>query len=55
MQVPRHAFREYDVRAVAERDLSDELVEAIGRTFVATLRAERSVPSSASPSSATGA
>ena len=45
MQVPRHAFREYDVRAVAERDLSDELVEAIGRTFVATLRAETPAPS----------
>ena len=25
MKIPRHAFREYDLRGVADRDLSDEL------------------------------
>src|SRR5690606_28200762 len=35
--VPGHVFREYDIRGVAERDLSDELAHAIGRGFGATL------------------
>jgi phosphomannomutase/phosphoglucomutase len=30
-QVPPHVFREYDIRGVADRDLSDELAEGIGR------------------------
>ncbi|MBX3185789.1 MAG: phosphomannomutase/phosphoglucomutase [Labilithrix sp.] len=29
--VPGHVFREYDIRGVADRDLSDELAEGIGR------------------------
>ncbi|MCU0684779.1 MAG: phosphomannomutase/phosphoglucomutase [Polyangiaceae bacterium] len=33
MQVPRHAFREYDIRGVAERDLTTPVAEAIGRGF----------------------
>jgi phosphomannomutase/phosphoglucomutase len=31
MTVPANIFREYDIRGVAERDLSDELAEGIGR------------------------
>jgi phosphomannomutase/phosphoglucomutase len=31
MQVPRQIFREYDIRGVADRDLSDALARAIGR------------------------
>jgi phosphomannomutase/phosphoglucomutase len=30
MSIPRQIFREYDIRGVADRDLSDELVRAIG-------------------------
>jgi phosphomannomutase/phosphoglucomutase len=31
MQVPAHIFREYDIRGVADRDLTDDTVHAIGR------------------------
>lgn len=31
MQVPSQIFREYDVRGVADRDLSDDLARALGR------------------------
>ncbi len=31
MTVPANIFREYDIRGVAERDLSDDLAEAVGR------------------------
>ncbi|MFP6684667.1 MAG: phosphomannomutase/phosphoglucomutase, partial [Polyangiaceae bacterium] len=34
MQVPEHAFREYDIRGVAKRDLNDALATAIGRALV---------------------
>jgi phosphomannomutase / phosphoglucomutase len=37
MRVPAHAFREYDIRGVADRDLSDELAESIGRGLGAML------------------
>jgi phosphomannomutase / phosphoglucomutase len=37
MTVPAHIFREYDIRGVAERDLSDELAEGVGRGLGATL------------------
>jgi phosphomannomutase/phosphoglucomutase len=46
MQIPRHAFREYDIRGVADRDLTDEVAYGIGRAFAATLRDERETPSS---------
>ncbi len=36
--VPGHIFREYDIRGVAERDLSDELAYGVGRGFGAMLR-----------------
>jgi phosphomannomutase/phosphoglucomutase len=38
MKIPRHAFREYDIRGAADPDLSDEVARALGRTFVAMLR-----------------
>ena len=31
MSVPANIFREYDIRGVADRDLSDELAEGVGR------------------------
>jgi len=37
MQVPRPIFREYDIRGVADRDLTDDVVRAIGLGFGATL------------------
>ncbi len=38
MKIPRHIFREYDIRGVAEQDLSDELAHALGRAFAFVLR-----------------
>jgi phosphomannomutase/phosphoglucomutase len=35
--VPGHVFREYDIRGVADRDLSDDLAEGIGRGLAAML------------------
>ncbi|MBA2565758.1 MAG: phosphomannomutase/phosphoglucomutase [Gemmatimonadetes bacterium] len=40
MQVPRHIFREYDVRGLVEQDLWPETVEALGRG-IASYVAER--------------
>ena len=34
VSVPGHIFREYDIRGVAERDLTDPLVEGVGRAQV---------------------
>jgi phosphomannomutase / phosphoglucomutase len=39
MQVPTHAFREYDIRGVADRDLSDEVTGGIGGAFATMLGA----------------
>lgn len=36
-----HVFREYDIRGVADRDLSDELAEGIGRGLASTFRDEQ--------------
>jgi len=33
MAFPRHAFREYDVRGVADRDLKGELARGLGRAY----------------------
>lgn len=38
MSVPSHIFREYDVRGVVERDLTDETVSVLGRAFGTWLR-----------------
>lgn len=40
MTVPANIFREYDIRGVADRDLSDELAEGIGRALGAMLSAD---------------
>src|SRR2546423_4827425 len=37
MQVPAHVFREYDIRGIADRELSSELTVAIGSAFGAAL------------------
>jgi phosphomannomutase / phosphoglucomutase len=37
MQVPAQVFREYDIRGVAERDLSSDLARAIGRGYAKML------------------
>ncbi len=37
MKIPRHIFREYDIRGVADVDLSDELARELGRVFARTL------------------
>jgi len=42
MKIPRHAFREYDIRGVADAELTDDLARAIGRAFALTLRRELS-------------
>src|SRR5687768_16643723 len=39
-KIPRHAFREYDIRGVADVDLSDDFARALGRTFALMLRRE---------------
>lgn len=33
MSIPAHIFREYDIRGVADRDLTDSLAEGIGRAL----------------------
>lgn len=38
MKVPREIFREYDVRGIADRDLSDELAGVLGRAVGTTVR-----------------
>ena len=44
MTVPAHIFREYDIRGVADRDLSDELAEGIGRGLGVMLQVEGKPP-----------
>ncbi|MSP24134.1 MAG: phosphomannomutase/phosphoglucomutase [Myxococcales bacterium] len=38
MHLPSHVFREYDIRGVADVDLTDELVVGIGRALATELR-----------------
>ncbi len=57
MAFPRHAFREYDVRGVADRDLSDDLARSLGRAYArAIARGARSgaTDGAASPHIAVG-
>ncbi len=44
MKIPRSCFREYDIRGVAERDLSDDFAYALGRGFGYMLRRELGTP-----------
>ncbi len=39
MRVPKNIFREYDIRGVADRDLTDEVVHGIGGAFATMLSA----------------
>jgi len=39
MQVPTQSFREYDIRGVADRDLSDDVARGVGRGFATMLGA----------------
>jgi phosphomannomutase/phosphoglucomutase len=39
MHVPTHVFREYDIRGVADRDLTDDVARGIGRGFATLLSA----------------
>lgn len=39
MKLPKNAFREYDIRGVADRELTDEVARGIGRGFAAVLGA----------------
>lgn len=54
MNVPRHAFREYDIRGVADVDLSDEFAHALGRAFAFLLRRELGSGPSSKPRVAVG-
>ncbi len=38
--VPEHIFREYDIRGIYGKDLTDEVAEAIGRAYAAYVRGE---------------
>lgn len=42
MLVPRHAFREYDIRGVADVDLTDDFARSLGKAFAFLLRREAS-------------
>src|SRR5512138_3609761 len=42
MVSPKHIFREYDIRGVADRDLSDELALSLGRALGGMLSAPSS-------------
>jgi phosphomannomutase/phosphoglucomutase len=37
MHAPKNIFREYDIRGVADRDLTDEVARAVGRVFGAMI------------------
>src|SRR5579883_681481 len=39
MHVPTHAFREYDIRGVADRDLTDDVARGVGAGFATMLAA----------------
>jgi phosphomannomutase / phosphoglucomutase len=42
MRIPREIFREYDIRGITGRDLTDELATVVGSAFAAFLK-ERGV------------
>jgi phosphomannomutase/phosphoglucomutase len=43
MKLPTHAFREYDIRGVADRDLTDDTARGIGRGFATILAGQKPV------------
>ncbi|MGH7743146.1 MAG: phosphomannomutase, partial [Candidatus Eiseniibacteriota bacterium] len=36
--IPRHIFREYDIRGLHETELTDSVAEAVGRAYGSTVR-----------------
>jgi phosphomannomutase/phosphoglucomutase len=44
MTIPSHIFREYDIRGVADRDLTDDVVRGIGRGFATVLGSGSGAP-----------
>jgi phosphomannomutase/phosphoglucomutase len=44
MKTPSHVFREYDIRGVADVDLTDDLAEGIGRALATDLRVGATIP-----------
>jgi phosphomannomutase / phosphoglucomutase len=44
MTIPSHIFREYDIRGVADEDLTDDLVRGIGRGFATMLGSGSGAP-----------
>jgi len=41
MEIPPHIFREYDIRGIAGKDLTEETYEALGKAFVVFTRGKR--------------
>ncbi len=41
MQLPKHIFREYDVRGIAGQDLTEEIVERLGRSLAVYLKGKK--------------
>lgn len=44
MKIPRHAFREYDIRGIADRDFTSDVARALGAAFALMLRRDRVAP-----------
>lgn len=38
MTLPRHIFREYDIRGIVDEDLTEEVVRSVGRAYGSTIR-----------------
>jgi phosphomannomutase / phosphoglucomutase len=53
MKIPRHIFREYDIRGVADVDLTDDLTRGLGRAFARILQRDAK-PGAAPPRVAVG-
>jgi phosphomannomutase/phosphoglucomutase len=47
--IPRHIFREYDIRGLHQTELSDAVAEAVGRAFATALRRAPGTAAAAAP------
>ena len=47
--IPRHIFREYDIRGLHESELADPVAEAVGRAFATALRRAPAADAGAGP------
>src|SRR5262245_46693941 len=45
MNIPRHIFREYDIRGIADDDLTDDFARTLGQSFAFLLRRESTAAS----------